>query len=161
MPGLVPGIHVFTVPRIRRRWMAGRNPAVTRKPYEQRHHPPRYPAPINHPLPHHRQHQRPAHACARSRLRDIRPTLRAAAARLSRTRVLLAQGDADARRRRLSRDCAGPARYGRTTGWSADYDGDLNPFRLTNLVRDALGLVSAFGYSHVDAVFGHDFGSSV
>ncbi len=51
--------------------------------------------------------------------------------------------------------------YGRTTGWSADYDGDLMPFRLTNLVRDALGLVSAFGYKHVDAVFGHDFGSSV
>ena len=51
--------------------------------------------------------------------------------------------------------------YGRTTGWSADYDGDLMPFRLTNLVRDALGLVSAFGYAHVDAVFGHDFGSSV
>src|ERR1700704_5700264 len=51
--------------------------------------------------------------------------------------------------------------YGRTTGWSANYDGDLNPFRLTNLVRDALGLVSAFGYKHVDAVFGHDFGSSV
>jgi pimeloyl-ACP methyl ester carboxylesterase len=51
--------------------------------------------------------------------------------------------------------------YGRTTGWDANYDGDLNPFRLTNLVRDALGLVSAFGYAHVDAVFGHDFGSSV
>src|ERR1700712_1128529 len=51
--------------------------------------------------------------------------------------------------------------YGRTTGWSADYDGDLNPFRLTNLVRDALGLVSAFGYKHVNAVFGHDFGSYV
>jgi pimeloyl-ACP methyl ester carboxylesterase len=51
--------------------------------------------------------------------------------------------------------------YGRTTGWDANYDGDLNPFRLTNLVRDALGLVSAFGYTHVDAVFGHDFGSSV
>ena len=49
--------------------------------------------------------------------------------------------------------------YGRTTGWSADYDGDLNPFRLTNLVRDALGLVSAFGYASVDAVIGHDFGS--
>jgi pimeloyl-ACP methyl ester carboxylesterase len=28
-------------------------------------------------------------------------------------------------------------------------------------VRDALGLVSAFGYSSVDAVIGHDFGSSV
>ena len=36
--------------------------------------------------------------------------------------------------------------YGRTTGWDADYDGDLASFRLLNLVRDALGLVSAFGY---------------
>jgi pimeloyl-ACP methyl ester carboxylesterase len=51
--------------------------------------------------------------------------------------------------------------YGRTTGWSADYDGDLRPFNLLNLVRDALGLVAAFGYRHVDAVVGHDFGSSV
>jgi pimeloyl-ACP methyl ester carboxylesterase len=51
--------------------------------------------------------------------------------------------------------------YGRTTGWDADYDGDLRPFRLLNLVRDALGLVSAFGYRHVEAVVGHDFGSSV
>jgi pimeloyl-ACP methyl ester carboxylesterase len=51
--------------------------------------------------------------------------------------------------------------YGRTTGWDADYDGDLASFRLTNLVRDALGLVSAFGYRSVDAVFGHDFGSGV
>jgi pimeloyl-ACP methyl ester carboxylesterase len=51
--------------------------------------------------------------------------------------------------------------YGRTTGWDADYDGDLASFRLLNLVRDALGLVAAFGYRHVDAVVGHDFGSSV
>ena len=51
--------------------------------------------------------------------------------------------------------------YGRTTGWDPDYDGDLASFRLTNLVRDALGLVSAFGYTSVDAVVGHDFGSSV
>jgi pimeloyl-ACP methyl ester carboxylesterase len=51
--------------------------------------------------------------------------------------------------------------YGRTTGWDANYDGDLAPFRLTNLVRDALGLVSAFGYRSVDGVVGHDFGSSV
>jgi pimeloyl-ACP methyl ester carboxylesterase len=51
--------------------------------------------------------------------------------------------------------------YGRTTGWDPDYDGDLASFRLLNLVRDALGLVSAFGYRHVDAVVGHDFGSSV
>jgi pimeloyl-ACP methyl ester carboxylesterase len=51
--------------------------------------------------------------------------------------------------------------YGRTTGWDATYDGDLAPFRLLNLVRDALGLVSAFGYASVDAVIGHDFGSPV
>jgi pimeloyl-ACP methyl ester carboxylesterase len=51
--------------------------------------------------------------------------------------------------------------YGRTTGWDASYDGDLNSFRLLNLVRDVLGLVSAFGYTSVDAVVGHDFGSSV
>src|SRR3981189_1149698 len=51
--------------------------------------------------------------------------------------------------------------YGRTTGWDASYDGDLNAFRLLNLVRDALGLVSAFGYRSVASVVGHDFGSSV
>src|ERR1700692_4216385 len=51
--------------------------------------------------------------------------------------------------------------YGRTTGWDASYDGDLASCRLLNLVRDALGLVSAFGYASVDAVVGHDFGSSV
>ena len=51
--------------------------------------------------------------------------------------------------------------YGRTTGWDANYDGDLGSFRLLNLVRDALGLVSAFGYRSVASVVGHDFGSSV
>jgi pimeloyl-ACP methyl ester carboxylesterase len=51
--------------------------------------------------------------------------------------------------------------YGRTTGWNADYDADLASFRLLNLVRDAFGLVSAFGYRAVDAVVGHDFGSPV
>jgi pimeloyl-ACP methyl ester carboxylesterase len=51
--------------------------------------------------------------------------------------------------------------YGRTTGWDGAYDGDLSSFRLLNLVRDALGLVSAFGYRSIDAVVGHDFGSSV
>src|SRR5580692_4588243 len=51
--------------------------------------------------------------------------------------------------------------YGRTTGWDANYDGDLNSFRLLNLVRDALGLVFAFGHRSVAAVVGHDFGSSV
>jgi pimeloyl-ACP methyl ester carboxylesterase len=51
--------------------------------------------------------------------------------------------------------------YGRTTGWDDSYDGDLDSFRLPNLVRDALGLVSALGYRSVAAVVGHDFGSPV
>jgi pimeloyl-ACP methyl ester carboxylesterase len=51
--------------------------------------------------------------------------------------------------------------YGRTTGWDANYDGDLGSFRLLNLVRDALGLVFALGYRSVAAVVGHDFGSPV
>ena len=51
--------------------------------------------------------------------------------------------------------------YGRTTGWDANYDGDLASFRMLNLVRDALGLVFALGYRSVAAVVGHDFGSPV
>ena len=51
--------------------------------------------------------------------------------------------------------------YGRTTGWSADYDGDLAPFRTMNLVRDAMGVVHALGHRAVAAVVGHDFGSPV
>src|SRR5438477_4967823 len=51
--------------------------------------------------------------------------------------------------------------YGRTTGWNGDYDGNLGPFRILNLVRDALGLVSALGYRSVAAVIGHDLGSPV
>jgi pimeloyl-ACP methyl ester carboxylesterase len=51
--------------------------------------------------------------------------------------------------------------YGRTVGWDDAYDGDLDSFRLPNLVRDALGLVSALGYRSVAAVVGHDFGSPV
>lgn len=51
--------------------------------------------------------------------------------------------------------------YGRTTGWDGDYDGDVGSFRMLNLTRDALGLVSALGYRDVKAVIGHDFGSPV
>ena len=50
--------------------------------------------------------------------------------------------------------------YGRTTGWDADYDGDLASFHLLNLARDALGLVRALGHETVDLA-GHDFGSWV
>jgi pimeloyl-ACP methyl ester carboxylesterase len=51
--------------------------------------------------------------------------------------------------------------YGRTTGWDPDYDGDLASFRFLNLVRDTLGLLHALGICQVEAVVGHDFGSSV
>lgn len=51
--------------------------------------------------------------------------------------------------------------YGRTTGWDADYDGDLDSFRFLNLVRDAIGLVFALGHRSVACVVGHDFGASV
>ena len=50
--------------------------------------------------------------------------------------------------------------FGRTTGWDADYDGDLFSFRRLNVVRDVLGLVSAFGYRSLPVV-GHDYGSPV
>jgi len=51
--------------------------------------------------------------------------------------------------------------YGRTTGWDAAYDGDLNSFRILNLVRDTMGLLAALGRPSVTAVVGHDFGASV
>ncbi len=51
--------------------------------------------------------------------------------------------------------------YGRTTGWDGAFDGDVDSFRLLNLVRDALGLVAALGHRSVAAVIGHDFGSPV
>ena len=51
--------------------------------------------------------------------------------------------------------------YGRTTGWDAEYDGDLGSFRLMNLVRDTMGLVKALGRVSVAAIVGHDFGASV
>ena len=50
--------------------------------------------------------------------------------------------------------------YGRTTGWSAKYDGDLMPFRMLNLVTDALSLLEALGCRSASVV-GHDFGSPV
>jgi pimeloyl-ACP methyl ester carboxylesterase len=51
--------------------------------------------------------------------------------------------------------------YGRTTGWDPHYDGDVGSFRVINLVRDTVGLVTALGRSSVAAVVGHDFGASV
>ncbi|KAJ7269622.1 alpha/beta-hydrolase, partial [Mycena rebaudengoi] len=65
--------------------------------------------------------------------------------------------------------------YGRTiqnsnsAGAIIKYEDDLNPFRMTNLVKDVVALVPAggpvlnptLGYESVTAVVGHDFGSSV
>lgn len=51
--------------------------------------------------------------------------------------------------------------YGGTTGWSADYDGDLHPFRMLNLVRDQLALLAALNIRAVHLLVGHDFGSPV
>jgi pimeloyl-ACP methyl ester carboxylesterase len=48
--------------------------------------------------------------------------------------------------------------YGRTTGWDASYDGDLPSFRVLNLLRDVMGVVTALGHRSVEAVVGHDFG---
>jgi pimeloyl-ACP methyl ester carboxylesterase len=51
--------------------------------------------------------------------------------------------------------------YGRTTGWDGSYDADPDPFRMLNMVRDAMGLVFALGYREVAGVAGHDAGSPV
>jgi pimeloyl-ACP methyl ester carboxylesterase len=51
--------------------------------------------------------------------------------------------------------------YGRTTGWSKDYDADLSPFLMPGMVRDQLALLHALGMPAVHAVVGHDFGSPV
>lgn len=51
--------------------------------------------------------------------------------------------------------------YGQTTGWDGGYDGDVASFRPLNLVQDALALVNAMGWRSVDAVVGHDYGSTV
>ena len=50
--------------------------------------------------------------------------------------------------------------YGRTTGCLADYDANLRPFRLLNVVRDTLGLVFALGRRRAVSIVGHDFGAS-
>src|ERR1700738_1305413 len=36
--------------------------------------------------------------------------------------------------------------YGRTTGWDDSYDADPDPFRILNMVREAIGLGDALGH---------------
>jgi pimeloyl-ACP methyl ester carboxylesterase len=161
MPGLVPGIHVFTTAWFRKTWMAGTSPAMTEKKTAMTTTLPEIPLP----------------AGIRSRFAEGINGLRmhvleAGYETSGRPCVLLLHGFpelayswrkvmpalAAAGYHVIAPDQRG---YGRTAGWDADYDGDLNSYRMLNLVRDALGLVSASGHRHVDAVVGHDFGSSV
>jgi len=51
--------------------------------------------------------------------------------------------------------------YGRTTGWDDSYEADPDPFRILNMLRDAIGLVYALGHRSVAMVVGHDAGAPV
>ncbi len=51
--------------------------------------------------------------------------------------------------------------YGRTTGWDGSYDADPDPFRILNMVRDAIALVYALGHRTVAMIAGHDAGAPV
>jgi len=51
--------------------------------------------------------------------------------------------------------------YGRTTGWDDSYEADPDPFRILNMLRDAVGLIYALGYRSVAMVVGHDAGAPV
>jgi pimeloyl-ACP methyl ester carboxylesterase len=51
--------------------------------------------------------------------------------------------------------------YGRTTGWDDSYDADPDPFRILNMVRDAISLVYALGHRTVAMVVGHDAGAPI
>ena len=44
---------------------------------------------------------------------------------------------------------------------NVQFEDDLSPFRILNLVKDVIGLVHALGYQSVAAVVGHDCGSRV
>jgi len=50
--------------------------------------------------------------------------------------------------------------YGKTTGWDGRYDGDLASFRMSNIVEDAISLLSKLKIRKAHVV-GHDFGSPV
>ena len=89
------------------------------------------------------------------------PARRAAAARLSRARLQLAQGDAADRRRRLSRDRAGRARLRpHVAAPTSRYDDDLRAVPHAEPgARHARRWCRRSGYRSVAAVIGHDQGS--
>ena len=51
--------------------------------------------------------------------------------------------------------------FGRTTGWDDSYDADPDPFRILNMVRDTMSLVSALGHRSVVMIAGHDAGAPI
>jgi pimeloyl-ACP methyl ester carboxylesterase len=51
--------------------------------------------------------------------------------------------------------------YGRTAIRPVEYDDDLAPFHILDLVTDLIWLIAALGYQSVATVVGHDYGSNV
>ena len=51
--------------------------------------------------------------------------------------------------------------YGRSTGWDTRpyHDVNLDTFRMTEVVKDAVRLVHALGYTECECIVGHDFGA--
>lgn len=51
--------------------------------------------------------------------------------------------------------------FGRTSGWDANFDSKLEPFRMLNLVRDVIGLMKGIGHSKAAGIIGHNSGAAV
>ena len=51
--------------------------------------------------------------------------------------------------------------YGKTTGHTLGYDVDLSEFGMKNLAKDVAKFVKKLGYSKIELLVGHDFGSPV
>ena len=51
--------------------------------------------------------------------------------------------------------------YGKTTGYTVGYDVDLCEFGMKNLTKDVAEFVGKLGYSKIELLVGHDFGSPV
>ena len=51
--------------------------------------------------------------------------------------------------------------YGKTTGHTVGYDVDLCEFGMKNLTKDVAEFVGKLGYSKIELLVGHDFGSPV
>src|SRR5690242_20222499 len=51
--------------------------------------------------------------------------------------------------------------YGRTTGWDADYDGDVAGFRFMILLHDPIAVLFATAHRTAESVVAHDYGASL